>query len=144
MPVTPELRAAVAGLTVAPEQSDSVAPNAESLKEAEEDLDARPRAILLGADLVGFAMYDASDPDDIRIYRFMIDRTHQGRGLGRSGFLALLDEIAALGSAHRVSICYMPDNVAARALYLSVGFREEGLDEDGEMIAALALSPQTS
>lgn len=137
VPLTSALRPAVSALSLAPGQSDSVAANADSLEEADSDPDARPRVLLRGDEVVGFAMYDASDPEDVRIYRYMIDRAHQGRGLGRAGLKALLADIRAIGGIKRISICYMPDNAAARGLYLSEGFREEGLDEDGEMIAAL-------
>ncbi len=84
-------------------------------------------------------MYDASDRDDVRLYRFMIDAGQQGRGYGRAGLTAFLDEIAGLGDVTRISICYEPENEPARKLYAKAGFVEEGLDEDGEMIAALDL-----
>lgn len=139
-PVTRALRAVVESLSVAPDQARLVATNAESLAEADQDPDARPRVVLEAGRPVGFAMFDASDMLDVRIYRFMIDAAAQGRGLGRAALHTLLKEIEALGHVRRVSICYEPDNFAARRLYLSGGFVEEGLDEDGEMVAALSLS----
>ena len=39
----------------------------------------------------------------------------------------------------KVSISYMPDNPVAKPFYASFGFVEVGMDEDGEMIAELAL-----
>ncbi|MCD2173438.1 GNAT family N-acetyltransferase [Rhizobium sp. C4] len=136
VPVTAQGRAAIAALRVETAQAHFVADNAASLAEADEDPGASPRAIMAGDTLVGFLMYDASDRDDVRLYRFMIDASQQGRGYGRAGLQAFLSEIAALGNATRISICYEPENEAARSLYAKAGFVEEGLDEDGEMIAA--------
>ncbi|MFK0690124.1 GNAT family N-acetyltransferase [Mesorhizobium sp. IMUNJ 23033] len=142
--VTEVNRVLVAALELAPEQMDFVAGNAESLDEAETDEDARPRVVMAGDRVVGFLMYEAPrDEVEARIYRFMIDRASQGRGYGKAALREALDEIKKLGHVSHVSICYEPDNEAARNLYRSAGFVEEGLDEDGEMIADLALPART-
>ncbi|ESZ63934.1 acetyltransferase [Mesorhizobium sp. L103C119B0] len=133
-------RALVAALELAADQMDFVASNAESLDEAETDGDARPRVVMAGDRVVGFLMYEApQDDDEARIYRFMIDRVHQGQGYGKAALREVLDEIMRLGHISHVSICYEPGNEAARRLYRAAGFVEEGPDEDGEMIADLAL-----
>jgi diamine N-acetyltransferase len=140
VPVTADNRAAVIGLALAPGQEDFLAGNAESLREARRDTDARPRAVVAGERVVGFLMYEAPDDDDeALIYRFMIDHNAQGRGYGRAALQALLEEIRAIARVRSVSVCYMPDNDGARHLYQSAGFVAEGLDEDGEMLARLAL-----
>lgn len=144
-PVTPANRALVTALRLAPEQMDFVASNAASLREAKSDRDARPRAIMAGDHVVGFLMYEAPrDDDEARIYRFMIDREWQGKGYGKAALREVLREIGGLGHISHISICYEPQNEAARQLYRSAGFVEEGLDEDGEMIADLALAASTS
>lgn len=138
--VTDDLRSRIAALELAPGQENLVADNASSLEEADEDEDARPRAVFADGELVGFLMYDAtSDGDNAQIYRFMIDRAYQGRGYGKTALQLVLAEIKALGHIHRVSICYEPENEGARQLYAKAGFVEDGLDEDGEMIAHLDL-----
>jgi len=138
--VTDDLRSRIAALELAPGQENLVADNASSLEEADEDEDARPRAVFADGELVGFLMYDAtSDGDNAQIYRFMIDRAYQGRGYGKAALQLVLAEIKALGHIHRVSICYEPENEGARQLYAKAGFVEDGLDEDGEMIAHLDL-----
>lgn len=138
--VTNDLRSRIAALKLAPGQENLVADNASSLEEADEDEDARPRAIFAGGELVGFLMYDAtSDGDNAQIYRFMIDRAFQGRGYGKAALQQVLAEIKALDHIHRVSICYEPENEGARQLYAKAGFVEDGLDEDGEVIAHLDL-----
>src|SRR4051794_24524672 len=87
-------RALVAALQLAADQIDFVASNAESLDEAETDGDARPRVVMAGDRVVGFLMYEApQDDDEARIYRFMIDRVHQGQGYGKAALREVLDEI---------------------------------------------------
>ena len=141
--VTADNRQAVAHLELAPEQRRLVASNAESLEEARSDPDARPRAIYAGERLVGFLMYDpglaSDDPRAALIYRFMIDRNHQGAGYGRAALAKALDEIRAIPGVRKISIGYMPDNPVAKRFYASFGFAEVGTDEDGEMIAELTL-----
>ena len=137
-PVDDANRAAIAAMVLGEAQAHFVASNADSLAEAEEDADARPRAVYAGERLVGFLMYDASaNESEARIYRLMIDPGEQGKGYGRAVVQAALSEIRALGHIREVSICYDPGNEAARWLYRAAGFLEEGRDEDGEMIARL-------
>lgn len=141
--VTAANRRAVAALELDPGQEELLSSNAESLREARWDPDARPRAIYAGEALVGFLMYDAGDPDDdpreAVIYRFMIGRGHQGRGYGRAALEKAIVEIRAIGGVRKVAISYFPDNTAAKSFYASLGFVEVGLDEDDEMIAELTL-----
>lgn len=139
-PVGKGSRAAILALELSPEQRGFVASNAESLAEARRDREAIARAVVGDGRVVGFLMYSApGDEDEAIIYRFMIDRREQGRGFGRAAVAEVLEEIASLAHIRRVSICYEPENVAARRLYASFGFVEKGLDEDGEMIAILDL-----
>ena len=88
-------------------------------------------------------MYDVpeveDEPREASIYRFMIDKEHQGKGYGRAALTKALDEIRAIPGIGKISICYMPDNPVAKPFYASFGFVEVGLDEDGEMIAELEL-----
>jgi len=141
--VTADNWQAVVSLELDPEQQDLVASNAESLDDAKSDPDARPRVIYAGERIVGFLMYDpgrpTDDPREASIYRFMIARTHQGEGYGRAALNKALEEIRAISRVSRIFISYMPDNPVAKPFYASFGFREVGMDEDGEMIAELAL-----
>jgi diamine N-acetyltransferase len=134
---------AVVSLELAPEQEDLVAGNAYSLVEARFDPDARPRAVYAGRRVVGFLMYEAPATQGGRraasIYRFMIDRRHQGKGYGRAALARALDEIRALPGARKVTVCYVPGNPVAKDFYASFGFVEVGRDDDGEVIAELAL-----
>ena len=143
-PIGVSNRKAVLALELSQDQQDFLADNVSSLEEAASDGDARPRAVVAGDRVVGFLMYDASEGDDeALIYRFMIDRRSQGRGYGRAALSAVLQEIHTRGHVRDVLVCYMPENEGARRLYHSAGFIDEGVDEDGEMMARLRLVRQT-
>jgi diamine N-acetyltransferase len=141
--VTADNWEAVADLELGDGQEDLVASNVYSLAESKFDPDARPRAVYAGKRVVGFLMYDVSrsrgKSRKASIYRFMIDRKHQGKGYGRAALGKVLDEIKAIPGMRKVSIGYMPNNPVAKPFYASFGFVEVGLDEDGEMIAELRL-----
>ena len=129
---------AVIALKLDAEQEDLVASNLYSIAESRFDPDARPRAVYAGKRIVGFLMYDVQSRK-ASIYRFMIDRKHQDKGYGRAALNHALDEIKAIPRMKKISIGYMPDNPVAKPFYASFGFVEVGKDEDGEVIAELAL-----
>ena len=124
-------------------QRSFIATNADSLALAQEHPPMCPRAIYLGGELIGFAMYagpgSTGRQDTHVLYRLMIAAPWQDRGHGLAALKLLLAEMGALGAA-RVALYDAPANVAARALYAAAGFVEQGLDADGEMMATLALA----
>lgn len=139
-PVTRRNWEAVVDLELAPEQRELVASNAYSLAESKFDPAAQPRAIYAGPRVVGFLMYEFSRAKKKAfIYRFMIDRKHQGKGYGQAALSAAIKEIGKVPGVTKVSICYMAGNRAAKTFYAGVGFREVGRDADGEVIAELKL-----
>jgi diamine N-acetyltransferase len=141
--VTEDNWRAVIGLKLDHGQEELVASNLYSLAESRFDPDARPRAVYAGKRVVGFLMYDVQQTRGksykASIYRFMIDRKHQGKGYGRAALSRALDEISAIPKMRKVSIRYMAENPVAKPFYASFGFVEVGKDEDGEIIAELAL-----
>jgi diamine N-acetyltransferase len=141
--VTADNWEAVADLELDSAQEDLVASNLYSIAESHYDPDARPRAIYAGKRVVGFLMYDVQRTKgklrEASIYRFMIDRKHQGKGYGRAALNKALEEIRAIPHVKRISISYMPENPVAGPFYASFGFKEVGRDRDGEVIAKLKL-----
>jgi diamine N-acetyltransferase len=133
----------VVDLEVTDEQDDFLDDNAHSLAESKFNPYARPRAIYAGKRVVGFLMYETLEeedrPDEVMIYRFMIDERYQGKGYGRAAFGKAIDEIRRMAHIRKIEVCYKPENASAKALYASQGFREIGRDEDGETIAELKL-----
>ena len=131
----------VVNLEVAESQRGFVASNAYSLAEAAYTENSFPRAIYANNQAVGFAMYESLENDgrkgEYNIYRFMIDKHHQKKGFGRKALKAIIHELSELADCKRIMICYVPDNAIASAFYKSVGFREVGIDESGEMVAEI-------
>ena len=137
----------VVDLELADDQEDLVADNAYSLAESKFNPSAVPKAIYAGKKLIGFVMYepmiDDDRPHDYLIYRFMIDESLQGKGYGRAALNAIIDEIRRDPECQRIVISYMPENKTARKFYASLGFKEVGKDDDGEIIAELRPDQQS-
>ena len=128
------------------EQKDFVAPNIYSISEAyvalTNDGCPMPYAIYNDDIMVGFIMlvYE-EDKDDYWICRLMIDEKYQGQGYGRASMLKALELIRekSVKEHPTVLISYEPENIVAKKLYASVGFRETGEIEEGEAVAKLEL-----
>lgn len=139
-------------LRVAEAQEAFVASNAESLIEAfsvREDGDiALPFALWENGEPVGFVMFGygsltGEDGPSVQagnycIWRLMIAKEHQGKGCGRRAMQTALDYLRTLpcGPAEYCWLSYEPENTAARALYRSFGFEENG-EYDGDEIVAV-------
>ena len=116
-----------------------------------------PFGVYLGKKPVGFVMigYDIGEDDGEEpsaewfmrnsyfIWRFMIDKRHQGKGYGREALRLALEFIRTFpaGKAEYCWLSYEPDNEVAKNLYLSFGFEErpEQYKEGEEMPAVLKL-----
>ena len=143
-------------LSVTPEQRDFVATNTESIVEAYTAVAAGEVALPYGIywedTPVGFLMlgYGAQKDDphepavaqgNYCLWRFMIDGRYQRWGYGRMALEAairLLDT-EPCGPAEACWLSYEPENQAARRLYASVGFVENGQQCGGETVAVLPL-----
>ena len=139
-PVTPANRAQLVALSVATEQRDFVATNADTLREADGNPACFPFSITVDGSVLGFAMY-ALDPDDGNywIYRLMVDQRHQRRGIGRAALAELVALMSALPNCPRIVLGVEPTNTAARALYESAGFVATGEIIGGEAVMCLTL-----
>ena len=141
-------------LSVAKEQSDFVATNTESILEAYTTITAGgvalPFGIYDGDTPVGFVMLGYGTIDDGEptvaagnycIWRFMIDAAYQHRGYGKQALRLTLDYIRTCpcGPADCCWLSYEPENDAAKALYHSAGFSENGEMCGEEIVAVLKL-----
>lgn len=97
-----------------------------------------PLGLYADGGMVGFAMW-ARDPDDGShwIGGFLVDRSHQGRGLGRAAMLAIMAYLRDAQGATQLALSYAPENAVARQLYASLGFAETGEREGSELVARL-------
>jgi len=114
----------ICGLEVAEEQRENVAPVAISIAQAHFEPRATFRAIYAGNEPVGFMLWrDDDKPGTAYLWRFMIDRRHQGKGYGR----AALEQAFALLKAQGVitlSASVVRGEHSPLGFYLSIGFIE--------------------
>lgn len=97
--------------------------------------------------MIGFDVDDYWDdaPDiakgNYNLWRLMIDKAYQGKGLGRKAVNLALDFIKTLpcGAAKYCWLSYEPENEVARRLYSSFGFAETGEMDGREVIAVLEI-----
>lgn len=141
-PVNEKTFKRVLDMKLPPEQDKFVAPNIVSLAQAWLYYDeARPFAVLDGDEVVGFIMLDwDEDERTAGIWRFMIAHEHQGKGYGRKAMEAAMQLVKDTGRFDMMHLDFVPGNDAARALYYSLGFRENGDIEDGEIVMTLPLT----
>lgn len=64
----------------------------------------------------------------------VVDRTEQGRGLGRAAVRTVMAWLAAQPQCRVIRLSYHPGNTVAGDLYRSLGFAPTGLVEDGEIV----------
>jgi diamine N-acetyltransferase len=136
-PITRENWQEAAGLEVAPDQQEFIEANIWSIAESKFYEQLTAMAIYDRRTMVGFLMWGYS-PDDGRpwLYRFMIDRRHQGKGYGTAALQVLLNQLRREGLPE-LNVGYHRDNTVAERLYLRAGFQKRGLAPWGEMAARI-------
>lgn len=84
-----------------------------------------PKAIYQGEELVGYvSLY--IEKQHGQIINFMIDKTYQGKGLGKESARLCLDYFKTEHGATVASLPVHPENVQAKAFWESIGFQETG------------------
>jgi diamine N-acetyltransferase len=133
-------------LSVAEGQKGFVAPNAVSLAQALFAPQAWYRAIYYGEEPAGFVMLaDESlmrpppQKPAIGVWRFMIDARFQGRGIGRTALLQVIDHVRGKGQFGALALSYVPGPGCPEPFYRSLGFRHTGKTDDGEVVLELPL-----
>ncbi len=127
-------------LEVEETQENYFTSNLLSIAESKFSTSTHLRAICVGDKVVGFVEYQFGeigefDEDECTIWRFMIDRKRQNTGIGKIAMGLLLKEIKAHGERCKfVDVYYHPQNIAAKKLYSSYGFKEVGDRDDGTVI----------
>lgn len=156
--ITYENARKVVDLQLAPHQRTLVDSNAQSLAEAycslkQDKIPCVPLAIAHEGEAVGFLMYEYYVPTPEKpeealqkepyyyLYRLMVDASQQGKGYGRAAMERLIEHVrtAPEGKGTALYICYLPDNLVAKAFYESLGFVETGQVVDGEVFTRLEL-----
>ena len=147
IPVNDDNREAVLALSVREDQP-FVAPNDVSLRQADEANAeqpgvARPFGIYADDALVGFCMFafspEEEDPDDrYWLWRFMIDKSEQGKGYGQAALAEIIKYFRDNG-ADQLMLSTEPENECGVHVYHKAGFKETGDIDDGEAVFALML-----
>ena len=142
IPVDEHNRDAVLALSVREDQP-FVATNAVSLRQAEETNAeypgvARPFGIYADEKLVGFCMFafnpECEDEDDrYWLWRFMIDKSEQGKGYGQAALQEIIRYFKANG-ADRLFLSTEPENELGLHVYQKAGFRKTGIIDDDEAV----------
>ncbi|SDX05297.1 GNAT family N-acetyltransferase [Paenibacillus sp. CF384] len=154
-PITLENRRAIFNLEVSEDQRRFVASNLSSVAScyvlATNGGHPFPFAIYAEEQPVGFIMltyritgYDelpSIAEDSYCILRLMIDKQYQNRGYGREAMIKILEFTRTFpaGPARYCWTCYEADNVVAKKLYESFGFRESGEISHNEPVTVLRL-----
>jgi diamine N-acetyltransferase len=96
--------------------------------------------VMLTYGITGYDLPSIAD-DSYCILRLMIDKHHQNQGYGREAMEKILEYIRTfpVGPALYCWTCYEADNVVAKKLYESFGFRENGEICHNEPITVLRL-----
>lgn len=138
-PITAENWRAVVRLKPLPEQEAFVASNAYSIVQASFE-GGEARAVYAQEQPVGFVWYTYDETERMAsINRLMIAADQQQRGYGRAALHAILERLRALPTIEWADISFVPENAAARRLYTSIGFRDTGEIDDGEIVFRLKL-----
>lgn len=122
-------------LELHPEQEGNLASNAYSVAQMAYYDNFIGYGIYLGEEPIGFIMHavlpELADPQELAIYRFMVDKRHQGQGIGTQALRQLIKRLPSdFPRAERITICYHSDKPDLRAFYQKLGFVEVGFDPD--------------
>ena len=144
VPICADNRSACLLLKVGAEQEQYIASNEKSLLDALHAPEiARPFVIYTDDIPIGFTMFafdeTYDDPTDrYWLWRFMIDRSFQGKGYGRLALEQIVKYFQENGAGH-IKLSTKPDNRNAISLYKKFGFQETGERTGEEAVFFLKL-----
>ena len=138
--ITAETVRAVCDLAVRDDQRCFVAPNGTSIAEAHFSEHAWFRAVHAGDEPVGFLMlYDDPEKPEYFLWRFMIDRRHQGKGYGKRAMALLIDHVRTRPKATALLTSAVMQPGTPQPFYEALGFVATGEVDDGEAVLRLSL-----
>jgi len=125
-------------LKVKDDQQDQVASNAVSIAQAHYSDKAWFRGIYFNDVPVGFVMLSIDkEQKKYWVWRYMIDRNHQGKGYGKAALLQVIDFMKTLPDIKEIFLSYVPKENGADTFYTKVGFVDTGEThgkEGGEIV----------
>ncbi|OCA88416.1 spermidine acetyltransferase [Bacillus sp. FJAT-27225] len=125
-------------LEVLTEQKEHIEPNAISIAQSKFEPTLKPYAICAEEKVVGFLMYNSvqEELDGYWVYRIMVDKEFQGKGIGKAATKLMISEMAKLPNAKKIVVGYHLENLGAHNLYSSLGFIDNG-DRFGKEMAVI-------
>ena len=125
-------------LEVSEEQKQYMEPNAVSIAQTKFEFSLKPYAIYAEEKVVGFLMCNSvpEELDGYWIYRIMVDKHFQGRGIGKAATKLMIVEMTKSLNAEKIVVGYHPENIGAHNLYASLGFIDHG-DRFGKEMAVI-------
>ena len=133
-------------LSVREDQKEFVAPNVRSLAQAKVNPAFEPFAVydrsVLGRDLgpddrmIGFTMFEVTEGVGF-IVRVMVGQVYQGKGYGKATVLEVIRQLKRRPDVEVIMTSHRHNNTVAGDLFRSVGYRENGIVEQGEVYLTL-------
>lgn len=90
------------------------------------------RAVRADDTIVGFVMLDRSDEHESYLWRLLVDRKHQRRGIGRRVLELVVEQSRAWGDTS-MTVSWVPGKGSPEPLYVGHGFTPTGLVHHGEV-----------
>ncbi|WP_078555607.1 GNAT family N-acetyltransferase [Bacillus alkalicellulosilyticus] len=129
-------------LSVKEDQQSFIASNLYSIAEVQFLDNFYTKGIYIDTKMIGFTMYGI-DPDDHNywIYRLMVDKDYQSKGIGVQAIHLIIEEIRGSNDTNipLIMIGYNPENLSAKFAYKKAGFIETQLSSWGEQLAKYTL-----
>ena len=139
--ITADTVRSICDLEVHETQKEFVAPNAVSIAQAYFCEEAWFRAICYGDTPVGFVMiYEEAAKPEYYLWRFMIDKSFQGRGFGKAAMQLIIEHLRQRENASGLSLSCDPGESGPEKFYRKLGFVPTGEYMGNEMVMKLSLS----
>ncbi len=120
-------------LNVADNQQDLVAPNSVSIAQAAHTTNRWERAIYADETPVGYALLSENrDKPRYYLWRYMIDQRYRRMGFGRAAMTQVVDYVRSL-HVTEMFLSYVPGANSPRGFYAELGFRDTGVEAEGEL-----------
>ncbi len=125
-------------LKLSEKQTEYLEPNVISIAQSKFEPTLRPYAIYFGEIVVGFLMFNSvkEELDGYWVYRIMVDKVFQGKGIGKAATTLMIAEMTKLANIQKIVVGYHPENKEAHNLYSSLGFVDQG-DRFGKEMAVI-------
>jgi ribosomal protein S18 acetylase RimI-like enzyme len=87
-----------------------------------------------GGDIVAFGQHWVVEAPSVHLGRLIVAPHHRGKGFGRDLCCQLIAAARKNTGASSITLRVYKDNEAALALYLSLGFKQQAEESDGQVL----------